>query len=94
MRTYKQKLVKTTDDVLCDVCGKSTTKFSYVGPDFATIDATWGYGSIDDGVQYEIHMCEECFVEVLDFIKTKRKNILGPFNYPHKYDPLDGKSYL
>lgn len=90
MRTFKEEIRKVLDDVNCDVCGKSTTICKEVGPDYATLESYWGYGSHNDGSKYEIHICENCFDETLDFLKQKRKSVLGPFNYPFEYDPLDG----
>lgn len=94
MKTYKKKTIKAIDKVYCDCCGKSTTNIEQVGPDFATLECCWGYGSPNDGTQFEIELCEECFYEVLAIIKMKRKQILGCFNYPYDADPLEGKEYL
>lgn len=99
MRTYKKKLTKVISEILCDCCGQSCTKeIPTIKPSFdheyAKIEATWGYFSKQDGMQYDIEICENCFDEVLTFIKQKHKKILGPCNYPHKYNPLDGKAYL
>lgn len=93
MRTYKEEIRKVTDDVICDCCGQSTTTMN-MGPSWAELSATWGYGCVNDGMQYDIDLCENCFTDVIGFIKNSRKKILGPFNYPHKHDPLDGKAYL
>ena len=94
MRTWKTKTTKVVDDVSCDACGKSTTNYSDVGPDYATLESCWGYGSSNDGSKYNIDLCEECFFEVLNFIKEKRRKVLGPFKYPFNNDPLEGVEYL
>jgi hypothetical protein len=94
MRTWKTKTTKVVDDVHCDCCGKSTTNNTNIGPDYATLESCWGYGSKDDGTRYNIDLCEGCFTEVLTFIKEKRRKVLGPFNYPYDKDPLDGTEYL
>ena len=94
MKTFKKKTVKVVHDVHCDCCGKSTTNYNYVGPDYATLESCWGYGSKHDGSKYNIDLCEGCFTEVLNFIKEKRRKVLGPFNYPYNKDPLDGTEYL
>jgi hypothetical protein len=91
MRTFKEEVRKVLDDINCDVCGKSTTNYKEVGPDFATLESYWGYGSTNDGSKYEIHICELCFDETIDFLKQKRKSILGPFSYPFSIDPLNGE---
>ena len=90
MRTFKEEVRKVLSDVSCDICGKSTTNYKEVGPDFATLESYWGYGSTNDGSKYEIHICEFCFDETLEFLKQKRKSILGPFSYPYDNDPFDG----
>lgn len=88
MRTYKQKTIKALDTVYCDICGAT------IGPDFATLEAVWGYGSANDGTKFDIELCEKCFYETLNEMKEKRRRILGPFKYPHKNDPLNGQSYF
>jgi hypothetical protein len=90
MRTYKEEIRKVLDDVKCDICGKSTTNYPDVGPDYATLESYWGYGSQKDGSKYEVHLCESCFNDVIDLLKETRKRILGPFSYPYEIDPLDG----
>ena len=94
MKTFKEKTIQVVDDVRCDACGKSTINYNNVGPDYAILESCWGYGSKHDGTKYIIELCESCFFEVLDFIKDKRRKILGPFNYPYDNDPLDGVEYL
>ena len=90
MKTYKKKLTKVVDQILCDCCGTSCTK--QCDHEYAELSATWGYCSNQDGTQYDIQICETCFNEVIDFLKKKRKRILGAFEYPYKQDPLEGKS--
>ena len=90
MRTFKEEVRKVLDDVSCDICGKSTTNYPDVGPDYATLESYWGYGSQKDGSKYEVHLCESCFNDVIDLLKETRKRILGPFSYPYEIDPLDG----
>jgi hypothetical protein len=94
MKTFKEKKIRTVDDIHCDVCGKSTTNTTNVGPDYATLESCWGYGSKNDGTKYNIELCETCFFEVLNFINDKRRKILGPFNFPYDTDPLKGVEYL
>jgi hypothetical protein len=94
MKIFKEQRRRVVDDVSCDICGKSTTNNTNVGPDYATLESCWGYGSKHDGSKYDIELCETCFFEVLDFIKDKRRKVLGPFNYPYENDPLDGIEYL
>lgn len=98
MKFYAEKMVKTLDSIYCDSCGKSCTKGTDSNPtmdhEYAEIIATWGYFSNQDGTQYDIQICETCFDEVIDFLKKKRKRILGQFKYPYDVDSLEGKSYI
>lgn len=94
MKTYKQVKKKVIDQIICDCCGQSCTMNEpFDEHEYATLEATWGYFSNQDGTQYNIELCESCFNDVLQIIKHKRKKHLGPFNYPYESDPLDGKSY-
>jgi len=99
MKTYKKKLTNVIDKILCDCCGQSCTKeIATIKPSFdheyATIEATWGYFSNQDGLQYDIQICENCFNEVVTLLKNKRKTTLGPFQYPYDKDPLEGNNYF
>ena len=95
MKTYKKKIVKAVDKILCDSCGQDCTITEPASDhEYAELSATWGYFSNQDGTQYDIHLCENCFNEAIDFLKKKRKQILGLFKYPHDQDPLEGKSYF
>lgn len=88
MKTYKEKTIKVLNHILCDVCGKTCTDDFYNNHENATLEAIWGYNSGRDGERFEIHMCENCFGETLGFLRNKRKEKLGPFNYPYDNDPL------
>lgn len=95
MKTYKQVARKEVDEIFCDCCGKSCTITEpVIEHEYATLEATWGYFSGQDGTQYAIEICETCFDQILGLLKDKRRKILGPFKYPHDNDPLQGKSYL
>ena len=92
MKTFKKKTVKVTDKIYCDSCGDDCSKD--IDHEYATIEATWGYFSNQDGTQYDIEICESCFNEVLQSMKQIRKRILGSLKYPHDIDNLEGKSYF
>ena len=92
MKTYKKKTIDTIDKVYCDMCGANCT--DQFGHEHAVIEANWGYSSQKDGAGYEVHLCERCFTDVIEFIKKTRKSFLGPFKYPYEYDPLEGRSWL
>lgn len=95
MRTHKTEPKKVVDKILCDCCGESCTITEpVVEHEYAELIATWGYFSDQDGTQFNIDLCENCFNDVLGFIKNQRRKILGPFKYPYPNDPLEGKEYL
>lgn len=95
MRTYKEEVKKVLDEIRCDCCDESCTITEpVIEHEYGELIATWGYFSDQDGSQYNIDLCENCFNDVLSFIKNSRKKILGPFNYPHKIDPLEGTCYF
>jgi hypothetical protein len=56
-------------DVICDRCQKSTTYEEECGPDYATLDAHWGFGSSRDGDKVELHLCDTCCGVVEAFIR-------------------------
>lgn len=91
MRTYKKVTKKVEDRVYCDICSSSCTSDNF-GSEYATLEALWGYGSQKDGEKFDIQICENCFDEILVWMRQKRKFYLGPFNYPYDQDPLRGKS--
>ena len=93
MKIYREVVRKEIDDVICDCCGQSSDTMN-MGPSWASLEATWGYGCKDDGMNYDIDLCENCFIEVLRFIKEKRRKVLGPLKYPYEKDPLNGERYF
>lgn len=84
MKTYKKKTIKTVDKILCDVCGNNTTD-DYDTHENATIEAVWGYHSSQDGTSYEIHLCETCFTDIINYLKRH-----GVFNAK----AFEGKKYI
>lgn len=92
MKTTKTKTVKVTDKIYCDGCGECCSK--QCDHEYAELSATWGYDSNQDGTQYDIQICENCFNETIEFLKKKRQRNLGCFDYPFDQDPLMGRSYF
>lgn len=87
MKTYKTVKTKTVDKTYCDICGSCCTDDN-CGDEYAILEALWGYCSFKDGSKFDIHICEKCFDETLEWMRQKRKLYLGPFNYPYAKDPL------
>jgi hypothetical protein len=71
MKTYKKQYRKIEDKVYCDRCKTCCTNDIF-GSEYATLEALWGYGSKHDGEKYELQMCENCFFETLQWIKSKQ----------------------
>lgn len=93
MKTFKEKTVTVLDSVYCDICGLNCT-IEQVGSEYATLEALWGYGSRRDGEKFDIHICQDCFDDVLNWMIKQRKDYLGVFKYPYETDPLKGEQYL
>lgn len=73
MKVMTPQTIEAVSDVVCDLCGGSTTKGNEFTPEFATLQADWGYGSNHDGEQYEIHLCEGCFFSTLAILKEQHQ---------------------
>ncbi|MNQ27368.1 hypothetical protein D3C85_406250 [compost metagenome] len=87
-----EAIVPTTQvvDILCDVCGSSTT--TTIGTqEFGTLAARWGYGSQHDGAQYQVHLCETCFFEALANLRQvyRSQNMLAEDYQPSIRTRLD-----
>jgi len=95
MKTFGKKTVEIeyTKSLNCDMCGANCVAFDdFLRENYATLQADWGYGSKYDGLKFEVHLCEDCFFYVLDFIRNERNKVLGPAEYPHENDPLYGEN--
>ena len=90
MKTYKVAKKQVVDKTFCDICGSCCTDDN-CGDEYATLEAMWGYCSSKDGSKFDIHLCEKCFDETLEWMRQKRKFYLRPFNYPFENDPLRSK---
>lgn len=68
---WKTELVpkEVVVDVICDRCKRSTIYVRECGPDYATLDAHWGFGSPRDGDKVELHLCDACCRVVEQFIR-------------------------
>lgn len=54
------------DDIICNKCGKSCKidiGYGHHNIEAIEVKHTFGYGSDLDMTSYELHLCEECFVE-------------------------------
>ena len=62
----------TVTDVLCDVC-RCTTRLDTGENQFGTLQASWGRGTVHDGDRYELHLCEDCFLKTVAYVKQERR---------------------
>lgn len=61
-------------EVICDVCGQTTTKDREHGiHEYATLSANWGYHSNRDDERYHYQLCETCFFKLLSFLQEQRR---------------------
>lgn len=57
-----EKKVEDVVGVVCNICGEDIPH-GECGPEYATLKASWGYGSPKDTQQHEAHICEPCYDE-------------------------------
>ncbi|MED5525425.1 MAG: hypothetical protein VX447_11840 [Pseudomonadota bacterium] len=76
MEVKGKQEVEVITDVLCDICGDSTSGDGKISPQFAVLSANWGYGSEHDGEVYEVHFCESCFFSALVSIQEQRRSMM------------------
>lgn len=77
MRKTVKKLVDVTEDIICDACGSSAIpefikkndldRESFNGS--GVLQASYGYGSNQDGKSYHFDLCEACFGELVTNIE-------------------------
>jgi hypothetical protein len=70
MIKYKERITKVIDYIICDSCKKNCKSSIAEDSEYATLRANWGYWSDSDGRNYELHLCEHCFYDVLGHIKA------------------------
>ena len=66
------KEIEQTEDIICDICGKSCKSFTDF--EYLELTATWGFESNKDGEKWDAHICEKCVDEKLSFINFKKIN--------------------
>lgn len=54
-------------DIMCDKCNISCKKQMNI--ECAEITASWGFESKQDGAEYNLHLCEQCFNNFMAWIK-------------------------
>ena len=61
--------------ITCDICNKNCQNDPIYTAEYATLHASWGYGSSRDGDQDQCDICESCYDKVIAFIKSIGGNI-------------------
>jgi hypothetical protein len=56
----ESRCINVVDEVTCNSCGEIIPDDSGCGPNFATLNIHWGYGSPRDGEKFQIELCEKC----------------------------------
>ena len=75
-KVFKKKRIQTwvVDDVLCDICGKSTKQVlakDIEQLEYSHLGAVWGYTSNWDGDCWDYYFCGECSKGIKEWMKGK-----------------------
>ncbi|MEZ9709300.1 hypothetical protein AB4254_11530 [Vibrio breoganii] len=77
MKVFREQLVSTEVDRVCDVCDKSVSvEFNGIKTqEFGELKAEFGVGSNgQDGKAYHIDLCEACFMMTVAAVKGQRRS--------------------
>ncbi|MAC35603.1 MULTISPECIES: hypothetical protein [Idiomarina] len=80
MKKTANQSVEVITDILCDACGASVLpNFQKENcedlsdfRDYGTLRASYGYGSNQDGDSFHFDLCESCFKELVDKVKSMK----------------------
>ncbi|WP_454869841.1 hypothetical protein [Pseudomonas putida] len=73
MKKFDEVETESIVDVVCDVCGDSTTVASGE-QEFGTLRASWGKGNpAHEGEVYEVDLCHHCFMVGLLALRDERR---------------------
>lgn len=81
MKIEGVKAITVTVDILCDICGSSVIPNAYKGnaddvtefSDYATLKASFGYGSKRDGEEFKLDFCERCFDLIVSKVEELKR---------------------
>lgn len=71
MAGKKSEGLVTIHKGLCDVCGETTANEASPSQ-FGVLAASWGEGSQHAGLEYQVHLCEQCFFSTLATLRRER----------------------
>lgn len=70
--TTKMRETKVLSKIICNWCGTEIEPYYERSFEFATLVASWGYGSSHDMDAYELHLCENCVYEkIMPFLAVQ-----------------------
>lgn len=80
MKRTEKALRDVTIEITCDACGSSVVPelqkahFSNLDNfnEFGVLQASFGYGSKQDGANFHFDLCEACFDQLVDTFKRMR----------------------
>ncbi|PYE30819.1 hypothetical protein DFP83_11317 [Idiomarina fontislapidosi] len=78
MKKTANQSVEVVTDILCDACGTSVVPDSQKKhrdnlndfSDYGMLNASYGYGSNQDGDSFHFDLCEVCFKELVNKVKS------------------------
>ncbi|MCH8493018.1 MAG: hypothetical protein LAT53_07295 [Idiomarina sp.] len=76
MQRTEQKTVDGVTDILCDICGTSVVPSALRAHqdnldefiDYGVLQASFGYGSAQDGTSVHVDLCEPCFMQLNEHV--------------------------
>lgn len=71
MKLFVNKTVKKLNQIQCDACNALCPN-EFDIHNAASITAYWGYSSKLDGTSYDIDLCENCFLNIIKHLQTRR----------------------
>ena len=84
MEKREKKLVEkeVVSDIICNKCGESCkdyidTEGKHYNFNHAVITPSFGYGSLLDSYEFEVHLCEKCYSEFESTFKIEPKKKMG-----------------
>lgn len=82
MIIYKKELQETyvVENILCNKCGQSILEKCENYPEYAKMEASWGYDSKKDMTEFSAHICENCCDAYTDTF------VIPVYGYEYVYD--------
>jgi len=88
MRKNKEKIVLALDDIVCDVCQQSCKLSDTIKSARITTDGK----HLDNGLSYEIDVCEKCLNKTLSALRGWRRQ--SGVKISAGSDPMEGQKQI